>query len=269
MPRFAANLSLMFGEWSFLDRFAAAADAGFPAVEFLFPYDHAPEAIADRLARNGLELALFNLPPGDWAAGERGLAALPDRFDDLKAGIERAIPYAEATGARRLHLMAGLADRGAAEARAAYRRAVLHAAEMLDARGIELLIEPINRRSMPGYFLDDFAFAEDLIRDLAQPNLRLQFDIYHRQILHGDVTMALRRLLPLIGHVQVASVPSRHEPDGEELNHPFLFDELDRMGYTGFVGCEYVPRAGTLAGLGWLRRSDLSHLVVPAKAGTL
>ncbi|MCW0180261.1 MAG: hydroxypyruvate isomerase family protein [Zavarzinia sp.] len=254
MPRFAANLSLMFTEWSFLDRFAAAAEAGFSAVEFLFPYDHPPEVVADRLSANGLELALFNLPPGDWAAGERGLAALPDRFDDLKAGIQQAIPYAEAMGARRLHLMAGIADRGAPPAREAYRRAVLHAAETLAARGIELMIEPINRWDMPGYFLDDFAFAEALIRDLALPGLKLQFDIYHRQILHGDVTMALRRLMPLIGHVQVASVPSRHEPDGEELNHPFLFDELDRLGYTGFVGCEYVPRAGTLAGLGWLRR---------------
>ena len=254
MPRFAANLSLMFNEWPFLDRFAAAAEAGFSAVEFLFPYDHAPAVIADRLRANGLELALFNLPPGDWAAGERGLAALPARFDELKAGIARAIVYAEATGARRLHLMAGIAERASAPARDAYRRAVLHAAEVLGARGIELLIEPINRRNMPGYFLDDFAFAEDLIRDLSLPNLRLQFDIYHRQILHGDVTMALRRLMPLIGHVQVASVPSRHEPNGEELNHPFLFDELDRLGYTGFVGCEYVPRAGTLAGLGWLRR---------------
>jgi hydroxypyruvate isomerase len=252
MPTFAANLTLMFTEWPFLDRFDAAAEAGFPAVEYLFPYDHSPEAIAVRLERNGLTQALFNMPPGDWAAGERGLAALPDRFSDVKAGVDEALAYAEATGCRRLHLMAGLADRTGAEARASYRRAVAHAAERLAEKGIDLLLEPINGRDMPGYFLDNFADAEALIAELALPNLKLQFDIYHRQILHGDVTMALRRLLPITGHVQVASVPSRNEPTGEELNYPFLFEELDRLGYGGFIGCEYRPRAGTVEGLGWL-----------------
>jgi len=251
MPIFAANLTMMFTEWSFLDRFDAAAAAGFRAVEFLFPYDHAPDAVAARLARNGLTQALFNMPPGDWAAGERGLAALPDRFEEFKAGVDTALRYAEATGCRRLHMMAGLADAADPGARASYRRAVLHAAEALAGRGIDLLLEPINGRDMPGYFLNGFPAAERLIADLGLPNLRLQFDLYHRQILHGDVTMALRRLLPVTGHVQVASVPSRHEPAGEELNHPFLFEELDRLGYQGFVGCEYRPRAGTLDGLGW------------------
>lgn len=251
MPRFAANLTMMFTEWAFLDRFDAAAEAGFTAVEYLFPYDHAPELIAERLVRNGLTQALFNLPPGDWAAGERGLAALPGRFDELTASVETALVYAEATQVRRLHLMAGLADRHDATARAAYRRAVVHTAGALAGRGIDLVIEPINGRNMPGYFLNDFAAAADLIAELALPNLKLQFDLYHRQIMHGDVTLALRRLMPMTGHVQVASVPSRHEPDGEELNYPFLFEELDRLGYEGFVGCEYNPRAGTLAGLGW------------------
>ncbi|MCF4165815.1 hydroxypyruvate isomerase family protein [Zavarzinia compransoris] len=258
MPRFAANLSLMFGEWDFLDRFDAAADAGFEAVECLFPYDHAPDAIAGRLARNGLTLALFNLPPGDWAAGERGLAALPGRFDDVRRGIETALPYAEATGVHRIHMMAGIAERGSPAAVDAYRRAVGHAAEKLHERNIDLMLEPINRRSMPGYFLDDFGFAEDLIHGLGLPNVRLQFDVFHRQILHGDVTMALRRLMPIIGHVQIAGVPSRHEPDGEELNFPFLFDELDRLDYRGWVGCEYVPRDGTMAGLDWFRRRQPS-----------
>lgn len=251
MPVFAANLTMMFNEWSFLDRFDAAADAGFTAVEFLFPYDHPPEAVAALLERNRLTQALFNMPPGDWAAGERGLAALPERFDEFRAGVDTALRYAEATGCRRLHLMAGLADAADPGAQGAYRRAVAHAAAALADRGIDLLLEPINGRDMPGYFLNSFAAAERLIADLALPNLKLQFDLYHRQILHGDVTMALRRLMPMVGHVQIASVPSRHEPAGEELNYPFLFEELDQLGYGGFVGCEYRPRAGTLAGLGW------------------
>lgn len=251
MPRFAANLTMMFTERPFLDRFDAAADAGFRAVEFLFPYDHAPDEIAVRLQRNGLTQALFNMPPGDWAAGERGLAALPGRFDELKAGVATALRYAEATGCRRLHLMAGLADPADPAAAARYRDAVLHAADALGERGIELMLEPINGRDMPGYFLNGFAAAEGLIAGIGRPNVRLQFDIYHRQILHGDVTMALRRLMPKIGHIQIASVPSRQEPDGEELNWPFLFAELDRLGYGGFVGCEYRPRGRTEDGLGW------------------
>ncbi len=251
MPRFAANLTMMFTERPFLDRFDAAADAGFRAVEYLFPYDHAPAEIAVRLQRNGLTQALFNMPPGDWAAGERGLAALTGRFDELKAGVATALRYAEATGCRRLHLMAGLGDPGDPAAAARYRDAVLHAADALGERGIELMLEPINGRDMPGYFLNDFAAAESMIAGIGLSNVRLQFDIYHRQILHGDVTMALRRLMPMIGHIQIASVPSRHEPDGEELNWPFLFAELDRLGYGGFVGCEYRPRGRTEDGLGW------------------
>ena len=251
MPRFAANLSMMFNELPFLDRFDAAAQAGFAAVEYLFPYEHPPEAIADRLRRNGLTQALFNLPPGNWAAGERGLAALADRFDELRDGVATALTYAAVTGVKRVHLMAGNADRRDAKALAAYRKAVAWTAESVGAAGLDLLLEPINSRNMPGYFLNDFAFAESLIRELGLQNLKLQFDIYHRQIIHGDVTMAMRAMFPVIGHVQVASIPSRHEPDGEELNYPFLFEELDRLGYDGFVGCEYIPRVGTVAGLGW------------------
>ncbi|MGO8184910.1 2-oxo-tetronate isomerase [Rhizobium leguminosarum] len=253
MPVFAANLTMMFNEWAFLDRFDAAADAGFAAVEYLFPYEAAPEAIAERLARNNLQQALFNLPPGDWAAGERGIAALPGRFDALKADVERALDYAAATGVRRLHLMAGIADRHDEDAASAYWRSVTYAAGRLAEKGIDLLLEPINGRNMPGYFLNDFAAAERLIAECALPNLKLQFDIYHRQIIHGDVTMALRRLLPIAGHIQIASVPSRNEPDGEELNYPYLFGEIDRLGYDGFVGCEYVPRGHTLDGLGWFK----------------
>ncbi|CAN7155278.1 2-oxo-tetronate isomerase [Pararhizobium sp. LjRoot238] len=253
MPVFAANLTMMFNEWPFLDRFDAAADAGFAAVEYLFPYEAAPEAIAERLARNNLQQALFNLPPGDWAAGERGIAALPGRFEALKSDVERALDYAAATGVGRLHLMAGLADPHDKDAASCYRRSVAYAAGRLAEEGIDLLLEPINGRNMPGYFLNDFGAAERLIAELGLPNLKLQFDIYHRQILHGDVVMALRRLLPIIGHIQIASVPSRNEPDGEELNYPYLFKEIDRLGYGGFVGCEYIPRGHTLDGLDWFR----------------
>ncbi|MGU3540434.1 2-oxo-tetronate isomerase [Methylobacterium sp. A54F] len=251
MPRFAANLTLMFTELPFLDRFGAASEAGFRAVEFLFPYAHSPEAVGERLGRHGLTQALFNLPPGDWAAGERGLAALPGRFAEVQAGVETALPYAAATGVRRLHLMAGLADKRDPEVRAAYRRSVAWTAERLAREGLDLVLEPINGRNMPGYALDDFGEAAELIRDLALPNLKLQFDLYHCQILHGDVTMRLRALMPMIGHVQTASVPDRHEPGTGEMDDAFLFGELDRLGYDGFVGCEYNPAAGTEAGLGW------------------
>ena len=254
MPRFAANLTMMFNEVPFLDRFDAAAKAGFTAVEFLFPYEHAPEAVGERLHRNGLTQALFNLPPGNWAAGEKGLAALADRFDDLQNSIHTALPYAAATGVKRVHLMAGIADRNSAEAVAAFRKSLVWVSGQLEQKGIDLVIEPINPRNVPGYFLNDFLFARDLILDLKIPNLKLQFDIYHCQIIHGDVTMRLREMLPIVGHIQIASIPSRNEPDGEELNYPFLFDELDRLGYKGFVGCEYNPRGKTTDGLSWFTR---------------
>ena len=253
MPRFAANLTMMFTEWPFLDRFAAAADAGFDAVEFLFPYDHPADAIGEKLRAKKLTQALFNLPPGDWQAGERGMAVFPDRFEEFKSSIERAVPYAAATGVKRVHLMAGLASPSDARAGESYRRALHWAAERLTRHGLTVVIEPLNGRDVPGYFLNDFGAAEALIRELAIPNLKLQFDIYHCQILHGDVTMRLRAMMPIVGHIQIASIPSRNEPSLEELNYPFLFAELDRLGYDGFVGCEYRPRAGTLAGLDWFR----------------
>jgi hydroxypyruvate isomerase len=251
MPRFAANLSMMFTEHPFLDRFDAAAEAGFTAIEFLFPYDHPVEAVGERLKRNGLTQALFNLPPGNWDAGEKGFAALPEKFAELQQSLRTALPYAVITGVKRLHLMAGLADRADPKAVEAFRKSVTWAAEFLKPHGIDVVIEPINARDVPGYFLNDFAFARDLIGDLQITNLKLQFDIYHCQILHGDVTMRLREMMPIIGHIQIASIPSRHEPSGEELNYPFLFEELDRLGYGGFVGCEYRPRGDTVEGLSW------------------
>ena len=251
MSRFSANISLLFTELPFLDRFAAAADAGFAAVEILFPYEFAPEAIAAQLERNALTLALFNLPPGDWAAGERGLASLPDRFDELRSGVDKALAYAEATGTARLHLMAGLSDPRDPAARERYIRAVRWCAERLDRHGIDLLIEPINPRDMPGYHLNDAEAAAALVSELGLPNLKLQFDVYHCQILHGDITRRLSRLLPIIGHIQIASVPDRTEPGTGELSDAFVFSELDRLGYQGFIGCEYRPKTTTAEGLTW------------------
>lgn len=254
MPRFAANLSMMFNEWAFLDRFAAAADAGFDAVEFLFPYEHPVEAVGSALQSRGLTQALFNLPPGNWAAGERGFAAIPGREEEFKAALATALPYIEATGVRRVHLMAGIIGAADPAAAAVYRDNVALAADTLGPRGVDVLLEPINGRDMPGYFMNDFGKAVALIGDLGRPNVKLQFDVYHRQIIHGDVTMGLRALLPVSGHVQIASIPSRNEPDGEELDYGFVFAELDRLGYGGFVGCEYRPRGHTLDGLAWFRR---------------
>lgn len=251
MPRYAANLTMMFNEVPFLDRFAAAAAAGFDAVEYLFPYDHPPDVIAGRLQASCLTQALFNFPPGDWSAGERGLAALPDRRDDFRTSVATALAYAKATGVRRLHMMSGIAPR-TATTEAAYRDAISFACDSAGPHGIDILIEPINNRDMPGYFMNSFLWAAEIIEEMRLPNLALQFDIYHRQILHGDVLTALRTMLPIIGHVQIASVPFRHEPGTGELADHFILNTLDAMGYAGFVGCEYRPAGDTVAGLGWM-----------------
>lgn len=253
MPRFAANLTMMFNEHPFAARFAAAAAAGFSAVECLFPYSLEPDELGELLRRHDLTLALFNLPPGDWEAGDRGVAIFPDRRSELREGLATAIRYAEATAVERLHLMAGMGRRDDAAAVSSYKDAVRRCAETVGERGLDLVLEPINTRSMPGYFLDDFHWAAELIDELALPNLKLQFDIFHRQILHGDVTMGLRRMMPMIGHIQIAGVPDRHEPDSGELNLAFLCDELDRIGFDGFVGCEYNPRGLTTEGLAWFQ----------------
>ncbi len=258
MPNFAANLSWMFQEWPFLDRFAAAADAGFRAVEYLFPYDHKPYEIAKRLSASGQRLVLFNLPPGDLAGGERGLAALPDRRNDFRASVETGLQYALATGAPRLHLMAGNASGDAALA--TYKDALGFACDAAARHGLDILIEPLNRRDAPHYLLNDFGLAENIIAELALPNLKLQFDIYHRQIIHGDVIRGLEALSPITGHIQVASVPARQEPASGELDDLRIFETLERLNYTGFIGCEYAPAAGTLAGLGWLDRVASARL---------
>jgi hydroxypyruvate isomerase len=253
MPKFAANLSMMFTEWPFLDRFAAAADAGFHAVEYLFPYAFPPDQIASRLSSHRLTQALFNLPAGNFEAGERGLAALPERAADFRGSVATALRYAEATAVKRLHVMSGNADSNDPKARAAYEDALRYAVDQIGAMGLDVVIEPINRRDMPAFFLNDFGYAAELIGRLGLPRLKLQYDIYHRQILHGDVVASLEALMPIVGHVQIASVPSRNEPGTGELNDDFVFRRLDELGYDGFVGCEYRPAAATLAGLGWFQ----------------
>jgi hydroxypyruvate isomerase len=247
MPAFAANLSLMFTEWDFLDRFSVAADHGFEAVEMQFPYDFRPDAIRAQLERARLTLALINAPPGDFAAGERGLAALPDRFDEFRASVAQAKVYAEHTGAKAVHVMAGVARPGDPQAERAYLDALRFAAERLDPAPV--LIEPLNPRDAPGYFLNDFRTAARVIGGL--PGVKLQFDVYHRQILHGDVLTGLAELMPIIGHVQIASVPARAEPGTGELNDELVLGRLDGLGYRGYVGCEYKPARGTVAGLSW------------------
>lgn len=253
MPRFAANLTMMFNEHAFLDRFQAAADAGFEAVEFLFPYDHPAELLAEKLQRAGLSQALFNMPPGNWHAGERGLAAVAGREEAFRASVNTALGYAKIIGSPLLHVMAGLADRRDVAAMGRYLDALQFAVDAAADADVGLVIEPINRRDMPGYFLDDFDVALDIIRKIDCPNLRLQFDIYHRQILHGDVIMALRSMMPWIAHIQVASVPKRNEPGTGELNDALIFSEIDALGYDGFVGCEYRPAGRTEDGLSWLK----------------
>jgi hydroxypyruvate isomerase len=253
MPKFAANLTMMFNEWEFLDRFATAADAGFSAVEFLFPYACAPDDIAARLERHGLTQALFNLPPGDWDSGERGIAALPDRQEEFRDSVATALIYAEATGAKRLHVMSGNADRGETAHVKAYEDALRFACDAVAAAGLDIVIEPINGRDMPGYFLNDFNYAVATIGKLGRSNLKLQYDIYHRQILHGDVLKSLTAMMPLVGHIQIAAVPDRHEPGTGELDDARIFREIDHLGYAGYIGCEYRPADGTLAGLSWLK----------------
>ena len=256
MPKLAANLSMLFTEVDFLDRFGAAARAGFRAVEFLFPYDHPTDVIRARLDGHGLVQALFNAPPGDWAKGERGIAIDPARQDEFRAAIVKALDYARALGCPRVHVMAGLLapglDRKSAEA--TYVDNLRAAAAMAKAAGVVVLIEPLNTRDVPGYFLTDLADARRIIERVGHDNLRLQLDLYHRQIMRGDLAQAIDTYLPITGHIQIAGVPGRHEPDVGEINYPFLFDRLDELGYDGWVGCEYRPRGGTGAGLGWARR---------------
>ncbi len=255
MPNFAANLSFLFQEHAFLARFDAAASLGFKAVEYLFPYAHEPADIKARLDANGLTQALFNASPGDWEAGERGLAALPGREDAFRAAIDQAARYAEALGCPKVHVMAGLVPDGADPApyEETYIKNLQHAADTLGAHGVRALIEPLNNIDMPGYLLSGSAQACRIIDAVGSANLALQFDVYHLQIMEGDLARRMERLFERIGHIQIAGVPGRHEPDVGEINYPYLFETMDRLGYDGWVGCEYRPKDGTEAGIGWAR----------------
>ncbi len=251
MPRFAAHLSMMFTERPFLARFDAAAAAGFEAVELRFPYGCPAAEIRGALDRNGLAVALFNAPPGDWEAGERGLASLAGREAEFRDSIARALDYAAVLQPGRIHVMAGIAE-GAA-ARAVYIANLAHAAAAAGAQG--LCIEPINSRDMPGYHLNSSTDAVAVLDAVGAANLGLQFDLYHAQITEGDLTRRLERLMPRIAHIQIAGVPDRHEPDTGEVDYRHLFGVLDRLGYDGYVGCEYRPAGRTEDGLGWFRRA--------------
>jgi hydroxypyruvate isomerase len=255
MPRFAANLTMLFNEVGFLDRFAAAADAGFHAVEYLFPYDYQPSELKDRLTAHGLTQALHNLPAGNWGAGERGIACHPDRTREFAEGVERAIQYATALDCPQVNCLAGIlpADVDPAKARATFVANLKPAAAALKSAGIRLLIEPINTRDIPNFFLNRTVQAREIIDEVASDNLLLQYDVYHMQVMEGDLAKTIERTLPLIGHIQVADPPARGEPGTGEINYPFLFALLDRLGYPGWIGCEYKPAGRTDAGLGWMQ----------------
>lgn len=257
MPRFAANLSMMYNEHAFMDRFAAAARDGFKGVEFLFPYAFTANELAQRLAGEGLQQVLFNAPPGDFEAGERGIAALPGREAEFRSGFAQALAYAEVLQCPRLHVMAGLVPVGADRARMqdTYVANLAWAAAQARAAGRKVLIEPINGRDMPGYFLQRQDQAHAVIAAVGDAGLQVQMDLYHCQIVEGDLEMKMRQYLPTgnVGHFQIAGVPDRHEPDAGEVNFPHLMRVMDALGYDGWVGCEYRPAAGTSAGLGWLR----------------
>lgn len=259
MCRFAANLTMMYNEHVFTDRFAAAARDGFTGVEFLFPYGHAAAELQSLLVDNGLVQALFNAPPGDWAAGERGMASLPGRKDEFRRSIDTALDYARVLGTRKLHVMAGviLPDQDRARHREVYLENLAYAARLAAADGVTVVIEPINTRDIPGFFLNRQEEAQAICAEVTADNLQVQFDLYHCQIVEGDLATKLKRDMTRpragIGHIQIAGVPDRHEPDVGEVNYPYLFDLIDALGYQGWVGCEYRPRAGTSEGLAWLK----------------
>lgn len=253
MPKFAANLSMQFTEVDFLDRFAVASRAGYKGAEFLFPYAFGAEELAEKLTSNGLEQVLFNMPPGNWDSGERGMACLPDRVGEFQDGVGKAIEYAEVLKCPRLHAMAGLKPEGVDEAklRATYVESLKFAAAETAKAGIMLVIEPINFRDMPGFYLNYSAQALEIIAEIGAPNLKLQYDIYHMQRMEGELANTIAANIGSIGHIQLADTPGRHEPGTGEINYEFLFKAIDAAGYDGWIGCEYVPAAGTEAGLGW------------------
>lgn len=253
MTKLAANLTMLFTEVDFLDRFEAAAKAGFKAVEFLFPYDYQPAQIAEKLQANKLELVLHNLPAGNWGAGERGIACHPDRVAEFKDGVGRAIEYASALQVKQVNCLAGIVPQGVSreDAHKTFVANLAYAAERLKGAGIKLLIEPINTFDIPGFFLSRTQQALDIIAETGSDNIFVQYDIYHMQRMEGELASTIKANLARIAHLQLADNPGRFEPGTGEINYGFLFAFLDEIGYQGWIGCEYKPKAGTLQGLGW------------------
>jgi hydroxypyruvate isomerase len=256
VPKFAANLTMLFTELPFLERFAAAKKAGFHAVEYLFPYDHPREELAARLRAHGLKQVLHNLPAGNWGSGERGIACHPGRVDEFRAGVERAILYANALDCAQLNCLAGKLPAGVTreQAHATFVANLRYAADQLRPAGIRLLIEPINTYDIPGFFLTRTEQAIAIVDEVASDNLFVQYDLYHAQRMEGELAATLQRFLPQIGHIQLADNPGRNEPGTGEINYAFLFRHLDTLGWKGWVGCEYKPRSNTVDGLAWMTR---------------
>ena len=254
MPTFNANLTMLFTELDFLDRLQAAAEAGFKGVEYLFPYPYDKHALAEKLARHELTQVLHNLPPGDWEAGERGIACHPDRVGEFQEGVGTAIEYATALGCKQVNCLAGIAPDGveAEQLRETFIANLRFAAEKLGEAGIRLLIEPINTYDIPGFYLSRTAQAVEIIDAVGSDNLWLQYDIYHAQRMEGELANTIARHLPRIAHMQLADNPGRHEPGSGEINYGWLFRRIDELGYQGWIGCEYKPAAGTHEGLGWI-----------------
>lgn len=255
MPKFSANLTMLFTDVDFLDRFEAAARAGFKAVEYMFPYPYEPAQLKEKLDRLKLQQVLFNLPAGDWDKGERGIALLPDRVDEFRAGVEKALTYAKALGCPRVNCLVGLTpkDIPAERVRKTLVDNLRFAAGVFQKENIRLLIEPLNTRDIPGFYLSRTSDAVSLINDVGHANLFIQYDIYHMQVMEGDLTETIRRNLKLIDHMQLADNPGRHEPGTGEINYTNLFRFIDEAGYAGFIGCEYRPSGKTEDGLGWMR----------------
>jgi len=255
MPQFCANLTMLWNELEFMDRFAATAKAGFSGVEYLFPYDYDKHQLADQLRKHKLAQVLHNFPAGDWGKGERGIGCHPDRVGEFQDGVGKALEYAKALGCKQLNCLAGIALAGIApeKLRETFVNNLKFAAPKLKAAGIRLLMEPINTRDMPGFYLNHTQQALDLIREVGSDNLYVQYDIYHMQVMEGDLARTIEANLDLIPHMQLADNPGRNEPGTGEINYPFLFQHIDRIGYQGWIGCEYKPKTTTDAGLSWAK----------------
>nr|WP_314264898.1 2-oxo-tetronate isomerase [uncultured Moellerella sp.] len=259
MAKFAANLSMMFTEVPFVARFERAAQAGFKGVEYLFPYEEEAEVLAEQLKKQGLTQVLFNMPAGNWAAGERGMASIPGRETEFAEGVQKALKYALALDCKQVHAMAGKLDPAftAEQQSESFIKNIQYAADIMAEHGIRVLIEPINTRDMPGYFLTTQKQAEALLPKINRPNVFIQLDLYHCQIMEGDLLRTIERLSGKFSHIQIASVPERHEPDSGEVNYPWIFEQLDKLGYEGWLGCEYHPAGRTEEGLDWFKKAQL------------